>query len=365
MGKIEYVLRIIVEKLAKANLNLRIKPNNPMSMSTLCASQPHAAPVVVTGQFDDIDVCTQAIKHLKITANQLTPGHFVGRVNFADLGSLKFTDVTYNQAVRIRGLKNPHLLGFTIALQGDRTQILAHGCPIEKHDLFGFDPTRENDVTTGKDAHMVLASVNLKVFQSLAEQMGYYDLGQKFFQQNSLRFHPASFRHLRAYYQQVSQILIAQPSSLMESQVQFQILEDFLPLLMDTIGSSIRQKKSSIKTLRRYHLVKKAEEISQSYIHKPLTLKQLCDALETSSSALAYGFQDIFGLSPMAYLKIQRLNGVRRALKNADPDTTMVMQLAHEWGFWSAGHFARDYQKMFGELPSETLRRVRQLEPLR
>lgn len=357
MGKIEYILRIIVEKLAKANLNLRIKPNNFMSMSTLCASQPHAAPVVVTGQFDDIDVCTQAIKHLKITANQLTPGHFVGRVNFADLGSLKFTDVTYNQAVRIKGLNSPQLLGFTIALQGDRTQILAHGCPIRKHDLFGFDPTRENDITTGKNAHLVLANVDLTVFQSLAEQMGYHDLGQKFLRQNSLHFHPASFRHLRAYYQQISHMLIAQPSSLMESQVQFQIVENFLPLLIDTIGAGIRQKKPIIKTLRRYPIVKKAEEIAQSYIDKPLTLKQLCDALETSSSALTYGFQDIFRLSPMAYIKIQRLNGVRRALKKADSDTTMVMQLAHEWGFWSAGHFARDYKEMFGELPSETLRR--------
>jgi len=327
-------------------------------MSKLCESQPHAAPLVVTGQFDDIDVCAQAIKQLKITGTQLTSGQFVGRVNFADLGSLKFTDVTYNQAMRIKGLKSPHLLGFAIALQGNQTQVLVHGCPIKKNDLFGFDPTRENDITTGKNAHLVLANVNLTVFQSQAEQMGYHDLGQKFLQQNSLHFHPASFRHLRAYYQQLSQMLIVQPSLLMQSQAQSHIVENFLPLLMDTLGSGIRQKKPIIKTLRRYPLVKKAEEIAQSYIDKPLTLKQLCDALETSSSALAYGFQDIFGLSPMAYLKIQRLNGVCHALKKADPDTTMVMQVAHQWGFWNAGHFARDYYKMFGELPSETLRKI-------
>ena len=329
-----------------------------MSISTLSESPPHAAPLVVTRQFDDIDVCAQAIKHLKITANQLTSGQFVGRVNFADLGSVKFTDATYNQAVTIRGLKNPHLLGFTIALQGDRTQVLSHGCSIKKNDLFGFDPTRENDITTGKNAHLVVANVNLTVFQSLAQQMGYHDLGQKFLQQNSLHFHPASFRHLRAYYQQVSQMLMAQPSLLMESQAQSHIVENFLPLLIDTIGAGIRQKKPPIKTLRRYSLVKKAEEIAQSYIDKPLTLKQLCEELETSSSALAYGFQDIFGLSPMAYIKIQRLNGVLRALKNADIDTTMVMQMAHKWGFWSAGHFATDYYEMFGELPSETLRKI-------
>lgn len=328
-----------------------------MSISRICENQPDSAPVVVTRQFDDIDVCAQAIKQLNITGTQLTSGQFAGRVSFADLGSLKFTDATYNQGIRIKGLKNPHLLGFTIALQGEQTQVLAHGCPIKKHDLFGFDPTKENDVITGKDAHIVLANVDLFFFQSLAEQMGYHDLGQKFFQQNLLHFDLASFRHLRAYYQQVSQILIHKPS-LFESQAQSYIIENFLPLLMDTIGASIRQKRPIIKTLRRYPIVKKAEEISQSYINKPLTLKQLCDALETSSSALYYGFQDIFGMSPMAiYIKIQRLNGVRRALKKADPSAIMVMKLAHEWGFWSPGHFARDYRQMFGELPSETLRR--------
>lgn len=329
-----------------------------MSIATICETQLNSAPVIVTGEFDDIDVCTQAIKHLKITSTQLTSGKFLGRVNFANLGSLKFTDVTYNQAVRIKGLKNPHLLGFALPLQGDQTQVLSHGCSIKKHDLFGFDPTREGDITTGKDAHLILANLDLSVFQSLAEQMGYHDLGQNFLRQNSLHFHPASFRHLRAYYQQLSQMLIRQPSLLIGSQAQSQIVENFLPLLMDTLGSGMRQKKPMIKTLRRYPIVKKAEEIAQSYIDKPLTLKQLCDALETSSSALAYGFQDIFDLSPMAYIKIQRLNGVRRALKKADPDTKTVMQLAYEWGFWSSGHFARDYQKMFGELPSETLRLV-------
>jgi AraC family ethanolamine operon transcriptional activator len=36
----------------------------------------------------------------------------------------------------------------------------------------------------------------------------------------------------------------------------------------------------------------------------------------------------------MAYIKIQRLNGVRRALKNADSDKTSVIELAYQWGFW-------------------------------
>jgi AraC family ethanolamine operon transcriptional activator len=162
---------------------------------------------------------------------------------------------------------------------------------------------------------------------------------------------------MRAYYQQISQILNKQPSLLMQPQMQSLIAEDFYPLLIDTIGKGVKQKGQRIKTYRRYSLVRQAEDIAQSYLDKPLTLKQLCDDLETSSTALYYGFQDVFGMSPMAYIKTQRLNGVRRALKTANPQTTMVMGIAQQWGFWSPNHFCGDYKKMFGELPSETLRR--------
>jgi AraC family ethanolamine operon transcriptional activator len=71
--------------------------------------------------------------------------------------------------------------------------------------------------------------------------------------------------------------------------------------------------------------------------------KRLCSH-DFNRGNLCYGFNDIFGMSPMAYIKIQRLKGVHRVLKNTDSGTTSVIQLAHQWGFWSPGHFARDYK---------------------
>ncbi|MBD2603450.1 helix-turn-helix domain-containing protein [Scytonema hofmannii FACHB-248] len=324
-------------------------------MSLISNQDPHIQPLVITRQFDDIDTCAKAINPLNVTVNQLTPGSFVGNINFADFRGLKFIHVTSNQCVTFKGPKPPHDVTFTTILQANETQVLSHGCPIKKQDIFGFDPTREADVVSGKDSHIVLARLNLSVFQSLAEQMG-YDLGQKFLKQNLIRLHPSSLRHLRAYYQQITEIFTGKTSLLIQPQMRSLIVEDFLPLLINTLGKSAQKNRHTPKIFHRYSFVKKAEEIAQSYSDRPLTLKQLCDNLGTSSSTLSYGFQDIFGVSPMSYLKIQRLNGVRRTLKNADPNTTTVMQIAEHWGFWSGGHLCRDYKEMFGELPSETLR---------
>jgi AraC-like DNA-binding protein len=49
------------------------------------------------------------------------------------------------------------------------------------------------------------------------------------------------------------------------------------------------------------------------------------------------------------------LNGVRRGLRDAEKGVA-VQDVAAHWGFWHLGQFAQDYKRLFGELPSTTLR---------
>ena len=317
---------------------------------------PHGNSLVVNRQFNDLDRFAEAIKPLNMKeGDQLSPGGFLGTLNFADFGNLKFTHLYQNQAAKATGMKSADDISFLLAFHPKLIQVSSHGCPIGKYDIFGFDPTREVDAFVSKDLHLLMASVNGRAFHTLCEQMG-YEMGQKVLQNNALSLHPSSLRPLKAYYQQITLILNTQPSLLMQSQMQSLIMEDFLPLLINTVGKNAQKKQRILRPSRRYSLVRKAEEISRSYRDKPLTLQKLCEELETSSTALSCGFQEVFGVSPMAYIKMQRLNGLRRALMIADTKLLTVMEVAHEWGFWNAGHLSQDYKEMFGELPSKTLR---------
>ena len=61
----------------------------------------------------------------------------------------------------------------------------------------------------------------------------------------------------------------------------------------------------------------------------------------------------------MQYVKMLRLQAVRRFLLDSDPLSGTVGGVASEYGFRQLGRFSADYRMVYGELPSVTLRRHR------
>jgi len=96
-------------------------------------------------------------------------------------------------------------------------------------------------------------------------------------------------------------------------------------------------------------------ELLLAHTDEPLSILQVCSHLGTSRRKLNYCFQDVLGTTPVKYLRTLRLNGVRRVLRHAEKGVT-VQDVAAHWGFWHLGQFAQDYRRLFGELPSTTLR---------
>ncbi|MGI9241657.1 MAG: helix-turn-helix domain-containing protein, partial [Verrucomicrobiales bacterium] len=88
---------------------------------------------------------------------------------------------------------------------------------------------------------------------------------------------------------------------------------------------------------------------------QPLSVAELSKRAGASIRTLRYAFNETFGVSPKDYLQAYRLNQVRSRLKNSNPGTVRVSDVANDYAFWHLGQFAKDYRKLFAELPSETL----------
>jgi AraC family ethanolamine operon transcriptional activator len=106
-------------------------------------------------------------------------------------------------------------------------------------------------------------------------------------------------------------------------------------------------------------IVERAQQCVRDRLGQPPTVAELCEQLGVSRRTLQTSFQDTWGMGPLAWLRMLRLNAVRRALKTAPSVTTAATQL----GFWHFGRFSHDYQALFGELPSQTFRRHHGLRP--
>ena len=99
-----------------------------------------------------------------------------------------------------------------------------------------------------------------------------------------------------------------------------------------------------------------AEEYIDANWDKPTTLEPLSGIAGASARTLHEKFKQARGYSPMAFAKQVRLKRTRELLLRPEPATS-VTTVSSACGFGNLGHFAKDYFKIFGERPSETLAR--------
>jgi transcriptional regulator GlxA family with amidase domain len=90
--------------------------------------------------------------------------------------------------------------------------------------------------------------------------------------------------------------------------------------------------------------------------HENLSIGSICQETRTSWRTLDRAFKEAFGLGPKRYYLNLRLNRVRAQLIS-DGDCSSISDAANEFGFWHLGEFAREYTNLFGELPSDTVKR--------
>jgi len=132
------------------------------------------------------------------------------------------------------------------------------------------------------------------------------------------------------------------------------------PVELTTFTTAAEAKKdhASGGVAANQHL-QRAEEYIHAHLGDAISLHDLAEATGTSPSTLLRTFNTRHGVSPMQYVKLLRLEAVRRSLLDSDPLSGTVCGVASEYGFRQLGRFSAEYRKVYGELPSVTLRRHR------
>jgi len=135
---------------------------------------------------------------------------------------------------------------------------------------------------------------------------------------------------------------------------QFELVE----ALLETLHTSEPVTHSRRDRTRQVYsqIIRTVESHLLSVPNERLSVTDLCQLSGVSERTLQYAFQEIMGMTPMAYLKRLRLHRVRETLCSSPQRSTRITLVAQEWGFWHFGEFSRDYRNCFGESPSRTLK---------
>ncbi len=108
--------------------------------------------------------------------------------------------------------------------------------------------------------------------------------------------------------------------------------------------------------LPREEIIRRSKALLEERDGELVLLKELEAAAGVSERTLRRAFNEYFGVGPAHYLQLRRLHQVKGALRAADSEAVSVSNILFRHGVWELGCFASQYRRLFGELPSETLR---------
>ena len=94
--------------------------------------------------------------------------------------------------------------------------------------------------------------------------------------------------------------------------------------------------------------------IEDNFQHK-IRAEDPCAYTEVGARTLQRCFASYFQIGVFEFIKVRRLNAVRRALVAADPCVSTVTRIAMVNGFSHLGRFSTEYRAYFDESPSDTL----------
>jgi transcriptional regulator GlxA family with amidase domain len=124
--------------------------------------------------------------------------------------------------------------------------------------------------------------------------------------------------------------------------------------------SPLSPREGTIAQRHHTKIMMQFRKMLEEHADKAVYVPELCAAIGVSDRTLRLCFQEHLGISPKRYLFLRRMTFAKRALRDANPTSTNVTEIAMQLGFWELGRFAVAYRSLFGELPSTTLRQAPQ-----
>ena len=286
-------------------------------------------------------------------AVQLSPGPLKGSFSLLSLGSMCLLEIRTNQRLLLNGERGDDCMSFSFEATGLADDHRLFNKPIVPYSLNGFRQGQvESHFQLTANSTTFLAILSVSRFNAFISHYERDELIEQLETNNSVQIRPG----MHAQFRKKFETLLLNPplTTQHRRQATNNLYSSFLNALSDkpnvdylTFAPSPRQK-----------LVREFVDWAFDNSCNDCNLDQISELLFASRRTLIQGTKEAFDMGPMEMMKrvrLEKVNWILRSLEAREAQKfKTITQVAQHYGFQSRGHFAKAYQSLFAETPSET-----------
>ena len=292
---------------------------------------------------------------IEMECYQLGCGQQLAQIDSLDLGSQQIVRESQTAAVQKLGVMPANLCTLSYCTP-DPNFRFSDFSAAETDTVFFMPAHTEFDIYVPAGAQTAYVSLNQEEFLDGARTRDPAKWENTPEQLQQLQTaHQAALQHAINLWINTTSKLSTCSAAVDESQLRHLLLESILQVA--TAPSLDDSPAQPSERARGFNVCRMARAFVEANLAVDVvpTVTDICRTIGVSERTLQYAFRAYVDMSPIAYLRLCRLNRVRATLRTADPQTTTVTAVAMRFGFLHLGRFALDYRKLFNESPSATL----------
>lgn len=302
---------------------------------------------------EDLVECT---READIEVSQTKRGRVTGEISQIDLGDGLISTGSFRGSVRVRGVmaNDGIVLGTLLSADGPTFE---WGKQVRSGDVGHYLGGHECDSIHNGSLSYILLTLSTDTFVRAVSGRE-LNLPSKFWKDP--RFSMTQTQRSRALHDFLlsARAALDRPEIVSSDAIRSAVLGECLDLFLDAMGATEDRNAGSVHlSPSHYSAVRIAEDYLRSESEDSVQLSDLSDRTGFSQASLNRAFKHVLDVSPIVYLRRWRLSQVRRCLSEEAGSGVSVTAAALRFGFWELGRFSQQYNELFGELPSTTLKR--------
>lgn len=287
----------------------------------------------------------------KVRYDQISAGQFAGSITELDLAGMQLIRDQSNQVIIKSGESIPDTVMFTLPLAPVVDTLYCEGHIFNTSNLLVSDWRNLPEIKTPADLDVICINTETSLLQNALDRQNIIlDLTG-----SAHSYHLYQIGEYRELLNLLKTVMTPNGNlALLEYEAIRKGIRD--SVLQNLLELTDEKEAQHLTPLAKKRIIDKARDYVLANMNDAPSIVDLCNSVGASRRKLQYCFQETLGINPVTYLRTIRLNSVHRELLMQD-STKKVQNIAAKWGFLHLSRFANDYKQLFGELPSDTLKR--------